>query len=56
MTRQRAALREHRLDAHQVSRSRRAAAIRFNFLSPAHDRDGVLAAIRKGRELMATRR
>ena len=29
-------------------------AIRFNFLSSKHDRDGVLAAIRKGRELMAT--
>jgi choline dehydrogenase len=29
-------------------------AIRFNFLSSAHDRAGVLAAIRKGRELMAT--
>ena len=29
-------------------------AIRFNFLSAAHDRAGVLAAIRKGRELMAT--
>src|SRR5712664_413481 len=29
-------------------------AIRFNFLSTAHDRAGVLAAIRKGRELMAT--
>ena len=29
-------------------------AIRFNFLSTAHDRDGLLAAIRKGRELMAT--
>ena len=28
-------------------------AIRFNFLSSQHDRDGVLAAIRKGRELMA---
>ena len=27
-------------------------AIRFNFLSAAHDRAGVLAAIRKGRELM----
>jgi choline dehydrogenase-like flavoprotein len=29
-------------------------AIRFNFLSAKHDRDGLLAAIRKGRELMAT--
>ncbi len=29
-------------------------AIRFNFLSTEHDRTGVLAAIRKGRELMAT--
>jgi choline dehydrogenase len=29
-------------------------AIRFNFLSTDHDRTGVLAAIRKGRELMAT--
>ncbi len=29
-------------------------AIRFNFLSSQHDRDGVLAAVRKGRELMAT--
>ena len=29
-------------------------AIRFNFLSSEHDRAGVLAAIRKGRELMAT--
>jgi len=29
-------------------------AIRFNFLSAQHDRDGLLAAIRKGRELMAT--
>jgi choline dehydrogenase len=29
-------------------------AIRFNFLSSQHDRDGVLAAMRKGRELMAT--
>ncbi len=29
-------------------------AIRFNFLSAAHDRAGMLAAIRKGRELMAT--
>ncbi|HZQ00100.1 MAG TPA: GMC family oxidoreductase N-terminal domain-containing protein [Reyranella sp.] len=29
-------------------------AIRFNFLSAEHDRRGVLAAIRKGRELMAT--
>jgi choline dehydrogenase len=29
-------------------------AIRFNFLSTDHDRQGVLAAIRKGRELMAT--
>jgi choline dehydrogenase len=29
-------------------------AIRFNFLSAQSDRDGVLAAIRKGRELMAT--
>ncbi len=28
-------------------------AIRFNFLSTEHDRSGVLAAIRKGRELMA---
>ena len=28
-------------------------AIRFNFLSSQHDRDGVIAAIRKGRELMA---
>jgi choline dehydrogenase len=31
-----------------------APAIRFNFLSSRHDRDGLLAAIRKGRELMAT--
>ncbi|NBS44205.1 MAG: choline dehydrogenase [Acetobacteraceae bacterium] len=31
-----------------------APAIRFNFLSTRHDRDGLLAAIRKGRELMAT--
>jgi choline dehydrogenase len=31
-----------------------APAIRFNFLSAQADRDGVLAAIRKGRELMAT--
>ncbi len=30
-----------------------APAIRFNFLSTQHDRDGLLAAIRKGRELMA---
>jgi choline dehydrogenase len=29
-------------------------AIRFNFLSTEHDRRGVLAAMRKGRELMAT--
>jgi choline dehydrogenase len=29
-------------------------AIRFNFLSTEHDRTGVLAVIRKGRELMAT--
>ncbi|RYE51525.1 MAG: choline dehydrogenase, partial [Rhizobiaceae bacterium] len=29
-------------------------AIRFNFLSTEHDRAGVLAAVRKGRELMAT--
>jgi choline dehydrogenase len=29
-------------------------AIRFNFLSAQADRDGLLAAIRKGRELMAT--
>ena len=29
-------------------------AIRFNFLSTEHDRTGVLAAIRKGREFMAT--
>ena len=29
-------------------------AIRFNFLSAEHDRAGLLAAIRKGRELMAT--
>jgi choline dehydrogenase len=29
-------------------------AIRFNFLSTEHDRSGVLAAVRKGRELMAT--
>jgi choline dehydrogenase len=29
-------------------------AIRFNFLSSEHDRTGLLAAIRKGRELMAT--
>ncbi len=29
-------------------------AIRFNFLSTEHDRTGVLAAVRKGRELMAT--
>ncbi len=29
-------------------------AIRFNFLSTEHDRAGVIAAIRKGRELMAT--
>jgi len=29
-------------------------AIRFNFLSAQADRDGVLAAIRKGRELMST--
>jgi choline dehydrogenase len=29
-------------------------AIRFNFLSVEHDRRGVLAVIRKGRELMAT--
>jgi choline dehydrogenase len=29
-------------------------AIRFNFLSAKHDRDGLLAAVRKGRELMAT--
>ncbi len=29
-------------------------AIKFNFLSSEHDRAGVLAAIRKGRELMAT--
>src|SRR4026209_1011790 len=29
-------------------------AIRLNFLSTEHDRTGVLAAIRKGRELMAT--
>jgi choline dehydrogenase len=28
--------------------------IRFNFLSSEHDRTGLLAAIRKGRELMAT--
>ena len=31
-----------------------APAIRFNFLSTEHDRIGLLAAIRKGRELMAT--
>ena len=31
-----------------------APAIRFNFLSARADREGVLAAIRKGRELMAT--
>ncbi len=31
-----------------------APAIRFKFLSTEHDRTGVLAAIRKGRELMAT--
>jgi choline dehydrogenase len=31
-----------------------APAIRFNFLSTEHDRAGLLAAIRKGRELMAT--
>jgi choline dehydrogenase len=31
-----------------------APAIRFNFLSSQHDRDGLLAAIRKGRDLMAT--
>jgi choline dehydrogenase len=31
-----------------------APAIRFNFLSTEHDRTGLLAAIRKGRELMAT--
>jgi choline dehydrogenase len=30
-----------------------APAIRFNFLSSPHDREGVLACIRKGRELMA---
>jgi choline dehydrogenase len=29
-------------------------AIRFNFLSTEHDRAGIIAAIRKGRELMAT--
>jgi choline dehydrogenase len=29
-------------------------AIRFNFLSAEHDRAGILAVIRKGRELMAT--
>ena len=29
-------------------------AIRFNFLSAEHDRSGILAVIRKGRELMAT--
>ena len=29
-------------------------AIKFNFLSSQHDRDGLLAAMRKGRELMAT--
>jgi len=29
-------------------------AIRFNFLSAQHDRDGLLAAMRKARELMAT--
>jgi choline dehydrogenase len=29
-------------------------AIRFNFLSAQHDRDGLLVALRKGRELMAT--
>ncbi len=29
-------------------------AIRFNFLSTEHDRTGILAVIRKGRELMAT--
>ena len=29
-------------------------AIRFNFLSTEHDRAGILAVIRKGRELMAT--
>jgi choline dehydrogenase len=29
-------------------------AIRFNFLSSPHDRDGLLAAMRKGRELMAS--
>ena len=28
-------------------------AIRFNFLSASHDRDGLLAAMRKARELMA---
>ncbi len=31
-----------------------APAIRFNFLSTEHDRVGLLAAVRKGRELMAT--
>jgi choline dehydrogenase len=31
-----------------------APAIRFNFLSSEHDRVGLLAAVRKGRELMAT--
>ncbi len=31
-----------------------APAIRFNFLSSPHDRDGLLAAMRKGRELMGT--
>src|SRR5262249_12369777 len=29
-------------------------AIRFNFLSTEHDRTGLIAAVRKGRELMAT--
>jgi choline dehydrogenase len=31
-----------------------APAIKFNFLSSQHDRDGLLAAMRKGRELMTT--
>ena len=45
---------KHRFDPYQIGDPEVPPAIRFNFLSTEHDRAGIVAVIRKGRELMAT--
>ena len=45
---------KHRFDHIKSADPEMPPAIRFNFLSTEHDRAGIVAVIRKGRELMAT--